>query len=101
MMSEITKIKYPITLLMDHEADQTGNIQGWEVIEILQFNFNGKGDALVRYPEHDQTEPHIMYQEELELCLTQSAHDQVGDDGPGDSFKNYYKLFGVKKIEYN
>jgi hypothetical protein len=101
-MRTIFKIKYPITLLQNQEADQRGNYQGFPEIEILQFNFNGKGDALVRYPALDQTEPCIMYSDELEFCLTQSAHDQRNDDTvEGDAFKNYYKLDGVKKIEYN
>ena len=119
MMSEITKIKYPITLLMDHEADQRGNYMGYETVEILQFNYDGQGGALARYPNsdvHEETETELLTKSDVDFYCNDRAefHGFIDKDedyeltngnmtgkGTGDPQKPYYKLFGVKKIEYN
>ena len=83
-----------IKLKLNPDADQRGNALGWEKIEIIQFNYDGKGNHVVRFDDNNYLDS-LVGDIDIALFGTAESNGWVDEKDRNRSNQNYYILEDV------
>jgi len=81
-----------IKLKLNPDADQRGNALGFEKIEIIQFNYDGRGHHVVRFDDNNYLDFLVG---DIDIALFDSAESHGWVDEKNRSIQNYYILEDV------